>query len=379
MLVSELTSASASPILQVLASREAGKKDTWVEVRLEGSRLQEFNQSLLATRVDVRQYPFWNERFRTSYSRPRYLTYRDEAYACIIDIGFPQGRIGLIQFGPATLNGDNLPLEAWEHLHQWARRAGFLFLRVQHWNPDILSEVSYVSGSDDTNSFPFVSAGSEELIVRHTPDENEMLRSFQEIARRDIKAATKYGYTIRSTDDPQALREVWPIFTEQADRKSLRYRSVESYAGLMEHARPDGLARLFVAQTPTGEAVSAILICRDSTHAFYLIGALDVKRMGDAPTPSCLLHWSAMRELGAQGVTEYNLGTRSGPVYVFKKKFRPQERKLSQRTIITAPIRFGLWKTALRTYHWLGNQKLNLLKKPLYSPPANLNSSSAKE
>jgi hypothetical protein len=47
--------------------------------------------------------------------------------------------------------------------------------------------------------------------------------------------------------------------------------------------------------------------------------------MRTVPSPSCLLHFRAMRDGYARGCTLYDLGSRSGPVYRFKSKFRPRE------------------------------------------------------
>jgi hypothetical protein len=88
------------------------------------------------------------------------------------------------------------------------------------------------------------------------------------------------------------------------------------------------------------------LICRASRTSFHLIGALDRDVLGNAPTPSCLVHWIAMRDLFRDGVREYNLGTRSGSVYAFKRKFRPEERSITPPiSLICSPAKFRLCST----------------------------------
>jgi lipid II:glycine glycyltransferase (peptidoglycan interpeptide bridge formation enzyme) len=188
-----------------------------------------------------------------------------------------------------------------------------------------------------------------------------MLSGFQKIARQEIKAAREYGYEIQRTQDSRLLREIWHIFQDQGSRKGINYGSVNSYALLMDEAKPHSLASLYRARL-SGKVVYAALICRGSNSAYHLIGALDRGAMRDAPTPSCLLHWTAMRDLYRQGVAEYNLGTRSGPVYTFKRKFRPEERAVPPPvSVICSPVKFRLW-TALVNIH-LGLQKLRGFNK----------------
>jgi hypothetical protein len=67
-------------------------------------------------------------------------------------------------------------------------------------------------------------------------------------------------------------------------------------------------------------------------------------------------------DLYRQGVAEYNLGTRSGPVYSFKRKFRPEERAVPPPvSVICSPAKFRLW-TALVNIH-LSLQKLRGFNK----------------
>jgi Acetyltransferase (GNAT) domain len=328
----------------------------WIEVEREPSRLQAWNRQLLRTCADVQQYPYWNERLATRITRPRYLTLGDDAYVCLVEVGGPGARIGLVQFGPVSLHGCRLPQEALEKLSDWARRSGFIFLRIQHWDRPYIDEVGSMPAIDEINWFPFVDAGASQLLVRQLPDERETLRTFQEIARRDIKAGRKTGYEVSGTNDPNALREVWPVFERQAKRKDITYRGAETYVGLMEQAREAELAKLFVARLD-GQPVNAILMCRSSHTAYNLIGALDLEAIGDRPSPSGLLHWTAMRDLYAAGVQNYNLGTRSGTVYTFKRKFCPEEREILTRCIITGPQRFRLWRAAYGTHQWWSERK----------------------
>ena len=85
--------------------------------------------------------------------------------------------------------------------------------------------------------------------------------------------------------------------------------------------------------------------------AHYHIGASDVGALDGRPSPSCLLHFQAMRYAYQQGATVYNLGIRGGPVYTFKKKFRPSEIFYPEpRVIVLRPLLYRLWKLLVFKY-----------------------------
>jgi hypothetical protein len=334
----------------------------WIEITPEESKLQWWNRELLKTSAEPQQYPYWNERFRAAVCRPRYIYYPDEGFACALDVGFPGLRVALIQFGPVSLSGSPLSHGVLESLVRWARRTGFAFLRVVHYERQCLEGVSALPRSESRrNWFPFNAPPKEDLMVHQRPDESEMLGGFQKIARQEIKAAREYGYEIQDTHDSRLLRDIWHIFREQGSRKGIPYGPVDSYALLMDEAKPQGLAHLYMARL-AGKVVYASLICRGAHSSYHLIGALDRDAMRDAPTPSSLLHWTAMRDLYQHGVTEYNLGTRSGPVYAFKRKFRPEERTVPPPvSVICSPLKFHVWTALLNTH--TGLQKLRGFKK----------------
>ncbi len=90
--------------------------------------------------------------------------------------------------------------------------------------------------------------------------------------------------------------------------------------------------------------VQALVLVRDGDTVHNVIGALDVAALEGRPSPSELLHWHAMRDFAALGVRHYNLGTRSGAVYEFKRKFRPVERTNPPPvTVIVNPLLYPLW------------------------------------
>jgi len=281
--------------------------------------------------------------------QPRYLAYHDgasdRAYVSVLSIGVPPFRVGLVLRGPVSLDGNGIPQEALAALGHWARFHGFAFLRFSHSSAEALERIAALPSARRENPFPFYCDLEEELIVEQRADDTEMLGTFQPIARREIHKAEGVGYEIRVGDSEELFREAWPLFCRLAERKGMRYRPFASYLELLRHGRPVHAVQVYVAYLK-GRPVEAILIARDRHVALHVSGALDLDALGDAESPSCLVHWQAMRDCYRMGQTRYNMGTSSGAVYQFKRKFRPEVIKLPPDvTVVTNRLLFMIWRT----------------------------------
>jgi lipid II:glycine glycyltransferase (peptidoglycan interpeptide bridge formation enzyme) len=314
--------------------------------------LDRWNSFLMKTDTDLFQYPAWNESFRRMYFSPQYLTYEEGGkkigYVCILSFGVPWLRIGIINRGPVVLNADVFLIkQACDDLLRWARGNGYIFLRLTSQDHNVLTRFDSVKNAEKVDAFPFYRSGCEELIVEQVDDEEEMLRRFQAVARRNIKKAVQVGYEIKADNSPDFFEEIWPLFTKLATRKQLQYRPLNSYLDIIEKARHWGGVGIYAAYRD-GIPVQAILVLRDRTTAHYISGALDIESMRNEVSPSCLIHWTAMRDFFKRGVKYYSLGTRSGPVYQFKRKFRPTEKIIpAALTLITRKPLYLLWKATI--------------------------------
>lgn len=276
------------------------------------------------------QFPFWNEALRKVHFQPCYLRFGPaedpDYYACVLTVGLLGLRIGLLQRGPVALRPDcPLRTAVVPGLLAWARHTGHFCLRLTHHDRVLLDAITASSAGVREDPFPFYRDAAEELLVEQLDDDQRMLLSFQQIARQEIKAAGRIGYEIKFSDTAEALAKYWTLFQSLADRKGFQYRPFSSYQELIRLGREFGCVRLYVALSG-GQPVEAILVVRDRTTAHYMSGALDMTALQGRPSPSCALHWKAMRDFYHLGVRYYNLGSRSGPVYQFKRKFHPIER-----------------------------------------------------
>jgi lipid II:glycine glycyltransferase (peptidoglycan interpeptide bridge formation enzyme) len=245
------------------------------------------------------------------------------------------------------LDGHGLEASVVSELGQWARRNHYVALRVTHASEAFLELLSRAENTERVDGVPFYPHPSSELYVDLAADEATILSRFQAVARRNIRQARDAAYAVTVDHNPGAIVKAWPAFQSRSMQKGISYRALETYVRIMREAEPHRAAHLYTAwreETP----IAAILILRDCTTAHYFLGTVDTDALGDAPSPACLLHWDAMRHVKEMGATFYNLGTRSGPVYTFKAKFRPVEyNRPAPLTFAINPRLYRLWRRAL--------------------------------
>jgi lipid II:glycine glycyltransferase (peptidoglycan interpeptide bridge formation enzyme) len=301
----------------------------WTEI--SPVEIDSWNGRLNGTTASYRQYPFWNEPYRSQGFAPVYVTYGNKdslaAYACVITKKLFGVQIGLLQSGPVCLE-ENRSLDgaALKSLRSWALSRGYTFLRVSHPEQEILQLMTDSGLTERVESFPFYRDPRNKLFVNQVTSEEEMLASFQSVARYEIRAAIRAGYEIRVVDDCNELIKVWPMFEKLALRKGFEL-SKRSLAGWLEVFRQAGkhdCAKLYQAFLD-GECIQSIFVIKYGNTAEYMLGALDIERLNKRVSPGCLLHWRAMRDFYKLGCSVYNLG---GPgnkeqVYQFKRKFHP--------------------------------------------------------
>src|SRR6185503_5360188 len=214
-----------------------------------------------------------------------------------------------------------------ESLAAELRDRGFALVCFTGADADALAVIERLGPSDRERLFPFAVAEPESLVVPQAASDEETASAFAPVARRDIRKAEQAGFVVEHAEGDEALRVAWPIWMQVHRFRRLYGRSLASWRRLLECARPLGTVRIYTASI-AGRPVQSILVVRAGRRATYVIGALDRQALGGRPSPSCLLHFRAMRDAFAGGCTLYDLGSRSGPVHRFKSKFRPQERTL---------------------------------------------------
>lgn len=172
----------------------------------------------------------------------------------------PPAAFGLICLGPVTLDRELAPDEALRSLVVWARRRGYMFLRITHSDPQWVAAAKALRGAKKVEPFPIYPSRAYELRVELLKDEDKLLASFQNVARRDIRRSAEIGYRIQSSESSELLVQAWPIFVKMCERKGQQFykRSVESYRSLVQLANAHNCAKLYTAHLGSS-LVQAIL------------------------------------------------------------------------------------------------------------------------
>jgi hypothetical protein len=311
-----------------------------------------WNARLLASDASFAQYPYWNESMRSWRLRVTHLACGPPddplAFASILELGLLRVRIGVVHGGPVFLRA--LDAEAigrcLQALAAALRDRGFVLACFAGPDAGLLEQLAAVGPSSREPLLPFAVSETEALLVPQAESDEATAATFAPVARRDIRRAEREGFTIESSVAPEAVDAAWPIW-QGVHRLRGYARSRASWRRLLDLGRELGLACIYTARL--GERpVQAILVVRTRTRAHYLHGALDREALGERPSPSCLLHFRAMRDCFARGCTVYDLGSRSGPVYRFKRKFRPQEQPFEPPVnLILAPALYPLCRWLL--------------------------------
>ena len=310
-----------------------------------------WSEKLLQTEASVFQFPFWNTAFQHMHMRPRYLVYhefdRPLAYVCILTARLLRWKIGLVQRGPVGLEKSHFSTAALRDLYEWARGQQFVFIRFSHSSSEFLDHLAAVMPCKRMDGFPFYQDLSDELLVSLDGTEEDILARFQPIARRKIRKAATENYVISFSEGDSEMVSVWPLFDRLAARKGFQFRPLASYLDVLRHANHIGAARVYTARL-NNEAVEALFIVRDRSTAYYISGALDIAALEGRESPSCLLHWKAMKDFKKMGIKQYHLGSES--VLQFKRQFRPRHvvNPIPLTVILNKPL-YRVWQhVALR-------------------------------
>lgn len=331
--------------------------ETWSEVARD--EIADWNRRLLQTDASYRQYPYWTEPYRKAGYSLRYLVCGERqnpiAYVCVVTRALSRFKIGLVQCGPVSLSSQPLSAGALQGLAFWAMSQRYVFLRCTHSDADTLSALASAGRIEQVESYPFHRDPQNKLLVKQSDRDEEMLASFQPVARYEIRAAVRAGYEIRMSDQPGELEQVWPMFQGLAARKGfeLSNRGLQDWIQVFHLAREQGCARLYTAWLD-GDLIQSVFVLRYGSTAEYMLGALDIEKLKRRVSASCLIHWRAMRDFHEAGCDYYNLGGpgRVDQVFQFKRKFHPVlSSNPAPLTLVLNEKLYGVWSTmVLRTY-----------------------------
>ena len=136
-------------------------------------------------------------------------------------------------------------------------------------------------------------------------DEDELLKGFNQLWRRNIKKADKLGVVVRqgSAEDLAAFHA---LYLETAERDHFTGRPLSYFQRMWEAMRaedPDRI-RLYLAEHE-GDLVAATTMVRVGEHAWYSYGASSTAKR--EVRGSNAVQWAMLRDAKAAGATVYDL------------------------------------------------------------------------
>jgi lipid II:glycine glycyltransferase (peptidoglycan interpeptide bridge formation enzyme) len=132
------------------------------------------------------------------------------------------------------------------------------------------------------------------------PDD-ELLASFKPKTRYNVRLAERKGVTVTRSDDIAAFAELSRV---TSTRHAIHLADEPYYRALLDLLAPVDGCRLYLARAGA-ECLAGIMVVRFAGRATYLFGASGER--GRELMPAYALHWHAMRELRADGDTEYDM------------------------------------------------------------------------
>lgn len=159
--------------------------------------------------------------------------------------------------------------------------------------------------------------------------EDELLASFGQKTRYNIRLAAKKGVTIEEgTDDD--IDEFFSILTETSQRDQFTIRNVSYYKKVYEIMKEKDHVKLYFARF-NDKRIATTLEIIYGNKAWYLYGGS--LREHSNVMPNYLLQWTMIKEAMKRGCEFYNFGGVSGyidehasgyGVFRFKKGFNPE-------------------------------------------------------
>ncbi|MBU6378571.1 MAG: GNAT family N-acetyltransferase [Gammaproteobacteria bacterium] len=128
---------------------------------------------------------------------------------------------------------------------------------------------------------------------------------FSGVDRKAIRKAEKSGLSFTTDSTPTGIDRYWTLAQTSALRTGETLSSRRYYETVHGRLGPQGRATIYFARHE-GCDVAALFLVLDKSGASYLGGVSDTEFL--ALRPNDFIHWHAMLDLKARGISQYRLG-----------------------------------------------------------------------
>lgn len=191
--------------------------------------------------------------------------------------------------------------------------------------------------------------------------EEDLLASFHQKTRYNIRLSAKKGVEIQASTDPKDLKAFYKVHQETAERDKFLIRSLSYYSDLWENLYPKGQMRLFLARYQ-GEVIAGTISFRYGDQAWYTYGASSNRHRNVMPNYG--IQWEMIRWAKAQGCRWYDFrgvpcdydpeNPLSGLIR-FKAGFNPElVSYLGEYDEVYSPFWYGVYQLMLKArQYWV--------------------------
>lgn len=192
-----------------------------------------------------------------------------------------------------------------------------------------------------------------------TPSEDELLANMHSKTRYNIRLAERKGVTVRIAENKEDLKTFYKVLTETAERDQFLIRGYSYFESIWDQMEPTGYAKIFLVESPEGEAIAGALLMTIGDKAWYLYGASSNAHRN--LMPNYLMQWKMIQWSKEHHCTMYDFRGVSGDItdennplyglYRFKKGFGGELTEfIGDWDCVYSPFFYALWTKAMPKY-----------------------------
>jgi len=188
-------------------------------------------------------------------------------------------------------------------------------------------------------------------IIDLSRDEEELMASFHEKTRYNIRLAGRKGIKVTELKTEDELKALYRILEKMAQRQQYDLQGYEYYKYILENLVPAAAAKIYLAKNDEGTVVGGIVTFVCAKTRYYMYGGFDYeyrKLMGNYA-----IHWQIMLDAKTNGELFYDMQgiplikDENHPMYGFyrfKKGFNGREVEyIGEYDHSKRPLLYWLW------------------------------------
>lgn len=180
--------------------------------------------------------------------------------------------------------------------------------------------------------------------VSGVESEIQLLKSFSENAKRNIKSGLKNAIEMKLAETAAEVRLAYSCFEQNAKREGYKIREWEDLEDSLTASVLNGNALIFLAKHEEN-IVGAIWVAKGGKMLSYIMGG--VERTPKDLKVGHLLQWTCILKAAELGYSRYNISVGgSEGVVRFKSSFYPhEENSAGPKYFVISPLKHSLFKS----------------------------------